>query len=151
MRLFSAHKGCGPRFFRSPSPPFGFRQKKEGRSAGTKREWRDARKKGVLICRKCGCMITKVSERIAVNGSVAHTFANPAGIVFEIECFKNAPGCLVSTSASEEFTWFPGYAWQIAHCTTCLTHMGWRFISEGGYTFFALIADRLTDAPQTDP
>lgn len=30
---------------------------------------------------------------------------------------------------STEFSWFPGYAWQIALCKRCQIHIGWRFTS----------------------
>ncbi len=24
-------------------------------------------------------------------------------------------------------SWFPGYAWSIVYCSTCYSHLGWRF------------------------
>lgn len=34
--------------------------------------------------------------------------------------------------SSTEYSWFPGYAWQIAQCADCQTHIGWRFsVSKG--------------------
>lgn len=39
----------------------------------------------------------------------------------------------IDENASTEFSWFPGYAWQIANCTVCLAHIGWRFsLPKGG-------------------
>ena len=30
---------------------------------------------------------------------------------------------------SEEYSWFPGYAWVILNCKMCRGHMGWKFIA----------------------
>lgn len=43
--------------------------------------------------------------------------------------------------ASAEFTWFPGYQWQIVLCTVCRSHLGWLFSAD--QAFFGLIANRL--------
>ncbi|MGD9062401.1 MAG: cereblon family protein, partial [Desulfobacterales bacterium] len=59
-----------------------------------------------ILCRQCRQAITRPAERIAVQGSHQHTFANPHGIVFEIGCFKSAQGCGYAGAPSTEFTWF---------------------------------------------
>ena len=48
-----------------------------------------------IFCRLCGHRVTSDDQRISVNGSHTHTFFNPAGILFEVGCFRLAPGCLV--------------------------------------------------------
>ncbi len=100
-----------------------------------------------LLCRNCMAEITRESSRIAVDGAHSHTFANPHGIVFEIGCFQFAPGCAVAGPPTDEFSWFPPHAWQMALCGSCLSHMGWRFSSGRGLVqgamFFGLIIDRL--------
>ncbi|MDX1708734.1 MAG: cereblon family protein, partial [Desulfobacterales bacterium] len=75
-----------------------------------------------ILCRQCSQAITRPAERITVQGSHQHTFANPHGIVFEIGCFKTARGCGYAGPPSFEFTWFSGYAWRVSFCTMCLTH-----------------------------
>lgn len=95
-----------------------------------------------LCCRICGHRITSDHERIAVNGSHTHTFFNPVGLVFELGCFRRAPGCLVSSEASEQFTWFAGYSWRPAFCGRCAAHLGWRFEKEE-QAFFCLILTNL--------
>jgi hypothetical protein len=78
---------------------------------------------------------------MAVNGRHLHAFFNPAGIAFEIRCFRQAPGAAPQGEPSAEFTWFSGYRWQIALCTTCQSHLGWLFTN--GSVFYGLIATRL--------
>lgn len=99
-----------------------------------------------LLCRQCLAAITRPEERIAVDGAHQHTFANPHGIVFEIDCFRNAWGCGAIGSPTDEFTWFSGYFWQVAICATCMTHVGWRFTSVHASPFYGLIHDRLVES-----
>jgi len=52
-------------------------------------------------------------------------------------------------AASDDFTWFAGFAWRVALCRACGEHLGWsyhRLASE----FVALIDDRIIDARAPD-
>lgn len=101
-----------------------------------------------IVCRQCQQRLTRPSERVEVNGSHLHTFANPSGMVFEIGCFRMASGLSFIGPPSYEFPWFSGHSWQIVICSTCQTHLGWCF--QGHSRFFGLITDRLQeiDAPK---
>lgn len=97
-----------------------------------------------LYCSACSTRITDQDQAVSVNGRHQRAFFNPAGIAFEIRCFQNAPGTLPSGPPSEDFSWFPGYAWQIVLCSTCQAHLGWKFSAvTTAQQFFALIASRL--------
>jgi len=96
-----------------------------------------------IRCRQCRSVIASPEDRINVQGSHQHTFANPHGIVFEIGCFSSVKGCGHVGPASNEFSWFAGYSWQVAVCFMCLTHLGWFFSSPGKESFHGLILDRL--------
>ena len=97
-----------------------------------------------LYCRACSARITDQNQAISVNGRHQHAFFNPAGIAFEIRCFQSAPGVLSIGAASDDFSWFPGFSWQVALCLGCQTHLGWRFVSNtSGPAFYGLIAARL--------
>ena len=104
-----------------------------------------------IICRQCQQRLTRPSERIPVNGSHVHTFANPSGLVFEIGCFRMVSGCSLIGPPSYEFPWFAGHSWQIAICNTCQTHLGWQFQGREASQFFGLILERLLeiDAPSS--
>jgi len=80
-------------------------------------------------------------QAVAINGRHEHAFFNPAGIAFEIRCFRQAPGTETQGDPTSDFSWFAGYRWQIALCTTCHTHLGWLFTGSG--SFYGLIASRL--------
>jgi hypothetical protein len=95
-----------------------------------------------LFCAACRHPITHQDQRIIVQGGHEHTFTNPQGITYHIGCFREAAGCAVAGEATTEFTWFSGYAWRIATCTHCQTHLGWCFQSGADY-FHGLIVDRL--------
>ncbi|UCF93847.1 MAG: hypothetical protein JSW39_06715, partial [Desulfobacterales bacterium] len=96
-----------------------------------------------ILCRQCQQAVTSPAERITVQGSHEHTFANPHGLIFDIGCFKAAKGCGYAGPPTEEFSWFKGYSWKISVCGRCLTHLGWLFISRSGDSFHGLILDRL--------
>jgi hypothetical protein len=101
-----------------------------------------------LRCAVCGHRVTSPTLRIEVQGDHRHTFANPAGIAFHIGCFRAAPGCAPVGPSSSEYTWFPGYRWQIAVCQHCQTHLGWHYEGDDGVSsFYGLILCRLLEAP----
>ncbi len=96
-----------------------------------------------LYCFICGQAVTKIHYRTSIQGSREHTFANPAGIVFRIGCFRNAFGCSQASDFTDSFTWFPGYSWRYALCVDCQTHLGWVYRSSEGSQFYGLILVRL--------
>ena len=97
-----------------------------------------------IRCAFCLAKVTRVSEQIEVWGHHRHTFANPSGIIFEIGCFRLAPGCLYFGAPSTEFTWFKDHSWQIAGCKACQSHLGWLFRhTSGSRQFHGLILNRL--------
>ena len=98
-----------------------------------------------ILCRQCRQAITRPADRITMQGSHRHTFANPHGIVYEIGCFGDTKGCGYAGAASTEFTWFAGYSWRVCYCAMCLTHLGWIFSSQGGDVFHGLILDKLIE------
>lgn len=97
-----------------------------------------------IVCRQCHNIITRPEEKIEINGAHQHTFANPHGLLFEIGCFRTAEGCGYTGEATEEYSWFKGYAWRVAVCGKCLTQIGWLFSASMGVSRFnGLILDRL--------
>ena len=96
-----------------------------------------------LYCIHCGNAITREDQRIPVQGKHQHVFSNPHGIIFRIGCFATAPGCGQVGTATEEWTWFPGYAWQIALCLGCGSHLGWHYRHRDGNLFYGLILRHL--------
>jgi hypothetical protein len=96
-----------------------------------------------LFCVVCKNKITKKKDKIEVDAKHSHTFLNPHGVYYNIRCFKNAPGCIPFGELTEEYTWFPSFAWQIVVCGKCKIHNGWKYDS-GKSTFYGLIDNRLS-------
>jgi hypothetical protein len=96
----------------------------------------------VFWCAACRTRVAREDAVIDVGGAHRHRCTNPAGVEFEIGCFREAPGCRVDGEATLEFSWFSGYAWSFANCTNCRTHLGWCYEGEAG-RFFGLIFARL--------
>ncbi|WP_417691406.1 cereblon family protein [Pseudidiomarina sp.] len=99
-----------------------------------------------LFCAACGYLITFGDLRIAMKEDHEHTVFNPAGIIFTIGCFQEAPGCFTTGHESAEFSWFPGYKWQLAHCAQCQRHLGWQFRNplQVPASFYGLIQNHLS-------
>ena len=95
-----------------------------------------------ILCRQCLQLITTAAERIEIQGSHQHTFSNPAGLLFQIGCFRLVPGCVLVSPPEAEWSWFSGYCWQVVLCSSCATHMGWRYTG-GSDSFYGLILHRL--------
>ena len=104
-----------------------------------------------LYCFICGTAITRTSERISRQGSHEHTFANPAGYVFHIGCFRNAPGCSRAGEFTEMFSWFEGFSWRYALCGSCKIHLGWAYQDAEGNQFYGLILNRLLGSKEYFP
>lgn len=102
----------------------------------------DEKKEKLLLCANCRRAITRPSEKTSIHNAHQHAFTNPSGLVFEIGCFKDAPGCGYIGEPSSEFTWFQGYQWRVAVCRNCLVHLGWLF-SSPGLSFHGLILSAL--------
>ncbi len=100
----------------------------------------------LLLCKRCHHKITKSGARNQVHGAHRHVFCNPNGHVFEIGCFSMAPGCAHEGPPIPEFSWFAGFAWQVALCGGCREHLGWRYVHQSGESVFhGLILQHLVE------
>lgn len=104
-----------------------------------------------IVCANCGLPITNEAARISVQEAHEHRFMNPAGLLFHIGCFAHAAGCRVIGPASEEYPWFPGFAWRLALCGGCADHLGWQFQAREGASFFGLRLDHLRVVDEASP
>jgi hypothetical protein len=97
-----------------------------------------------LLCAKCGRRITSEAARTEVGGHHLHTRVNPHGVQFTFGCYRQVEGCVLLSAPSSEWSWFPGYHWQIENCEGCARHLGW-FFSAADHAFHGLVADRLVE------
>ena len=98
-----------------------------------------------ILCRQCMQVITSPAERMQVQSSHCHTFSNPAGLLFQIGCFRRVKGCVDASPPETQWSWFRGYAWQVVLCSACASHLGWRYTGpQDG--FYGLILSRLMQA-----
>jgi len=120
------------------------RDKGSGRPSAARKHHTKDEPKRAIFCKACGKEITAEKQAISINSSFRHTFFNPAGIVFELGCYRRASGCSAVGIPSSEFSWFSGYLWSFAICSGCKTHLGWYFESESD-GFWGLILNRLKE------
>lgn len=100
----------------------------------------------VLVCKLCRAVITRKDLGMKINGKHHHVFFNPHGLVFEIGCFASARHLAVASPKSEEFSWFPGYAWESMVCSECFAHLGWRFTGRDGGFYGLILANLVEEA-----
>uniref|UniRef100_A0A3Q1GJA3 Protein cereblon n=1 Tax=Acanthochromis polyacanthus TaxID=80966 RepID=A0A3Q1GJA3_9TELE len=63
---------------------------------------------------------------LSLYGPMA-AYVNPHGYVHETLTVYKANNLNLVGRPSTLHSWFPGYAWTIAQCRTCGSHMGWKF------------------------
>ncbi len=97
-----------------------------------------------ITCAGCGHLVTRGRWRLDLDGH-EHVYFNPAGVVFRVVLFRDAPGAADHGGPSDEFTWFKGYTWFLARCRGCGGHLGWRYAGSGEPpVFFGLIKGKLS-------
>ncbi|MEE6526690.1 hypothetical protein FKM82_027471 [Ascaphus truei] len=82
-----------------------------------------------LCCKHChDTEITTKNEIFSLSlcGPMA-AYVNPHGYVHETLTVYKAFNLSLMGRSSTEHSWFPGFAWTIAQCRVCGSHMGWKF------------------------
>ncbi|XP_031843037.1 E3 ubiquitin ligase component cereblon [Nomia melanderi] len=83
----------------------------------------------LFACNNCNALIGRQSNMLPMSteGPLG-IYCNRAGFIHDIVTLYSAQGLILSHHPpSTEYTWFPGYAWTIAMCKNCNSHMGWKF------------------------
>ncbi|XP_041968868.1 protein cereblon-like [Aricia agestis] len=85
-------------------------------------------RKSVLCCTSCAAEIARREHIFAMSSEGVHSnYTNLGGYMHDVVTVSRATNTQLSGAPSAEFSWFPGYTWTIAHCHTCMAHVGWRF------------------------
>jgi hypothetical protein len=105
----------------------------------------DSDERQSVRCRACGHEVTTREDGLEVDGRHRHTFFNPAGVLYEIACYGDAPGCDDLGTPTDQFSWFPSFSWRYSLCGACRSHLGWQFLGADGESFWGLIVDRLEE------
>lgn len=83
-----------------------------------------------IKCKSCQTVIASRSDMLVMStDGPLGAYVNPSGYVHEIMTLLKASGLALIGIPTEEYSWFPGYAWTIAYCATCEYQMGWLFSS----------------------
>ncbi|PWA98467.1 ATP-dependent protease La (LON) domain protein [Artemisia annua] len=81
-----------------------------------------------IKCRSCQTLIANRSDMLVMStDGPLGAYVNPSGYVHEIMTLLKANGLALIGVPTEEYSWFPGYAWTVAYCATCEYQMGWLF------------------------
>uniref|UniRef100_A0A2A4K2N0 Protein cereblon n=2 Tax=Heliothis virescens TaxID=7102 RepID=A0A2A4K2N0_HELVI len=84
-------------------------------------------RKSVLCCSSCMTQIARREHIFAMSSEGVHSnYTNLGGYMHDLLTVRTATNVRAAGAASEEYSWFPGYAWTVAHCRHCAAHVGWR-------------------------
>ena len=59
-----------------------------------------------------------------------YSSTNPNDVRFDVLRLSSSARVASHGSTSSLHTWFPPFAWRMAHCTKCMNHLGWSFSDE---------------------
>lgn len=78
-------------------------------------------------CVRCGAFISTSSALVAINGATDHSYVNPAGVRCNFLTFHSCDNILEHEDLFLEHSWFPGYGWRFLTCSSCYSHLGWKW------------------------
>jgi len=86
----------------------------------------------VIICENCQSTIAESADMfsMSVEGPQG-TYVNSHGYIHETLTVHKIKDLVLKGRSSTEQCWFPGYAWTVAECRRCLSHIGWRYKAIG--------------------
>ncbi|KFB42716.1 AGAP005299-PA-like protein [Anopheles sinensis] len=85
-----------------------------------------------FICKRCDNEVASYSDIFAMSKQGVQTsYCNPSGYVHDtLTVHKTKEDSTLTVGApSAEYSWFPGYSWQIIVCINCRQHLGWKFVA----------------------
>jgi len=101
------------------------------------------RSQSFVFCAACSHVLSHRKNAININGSHQHFCTNPHGIDFNVRCYSDALGCAISGQPTAADSWFAGFSWRFATCSSCDTHLGWLFENNATNHFYGLIRERI--------
>lgn len=88
------------------------------------------KKSSHFACATCNAVICDKSLVFSMSHSGPQSsFVNPGGFIHDTITVRKAEGLMQAYNWSDQFTWFPGYLWRMAHCARCYHHIGWCYKS----------------------
>lgn len=79
-------------------------------------------------CKNCQIVVARRTDMLVMsNEGPLGAYVNFHGFVHEVMTLQKANGLALIGSPQKEYSWFPGYAWTIATCSTCETQLGWLY------------------------
>jgi len=83
-----------------------------------------------VYCIACHQTIANLTDVIAMSEvGPSNVFVNASGYVHDMMTVKKVWNVQLQGDPTVEHSWFPGYAWTLAHCSNCLEHVGWLYTS----------------------
>lgn len=91
------------------------------------------KKRAFVCCKACRTKIAFASNMFTVGGADGTTgaYVNEHGVIHQTVTVREVGEQTLMYAGNPETkdSWFPGYAWTIAYCRYCFSHIGWKFQS----------------------
>jgi len=95
------------------------------------RKLEEKKRETILRCEHCGAVVSWMRHVFSVGGSEGTTgaYVNEHGVVHQTVTLRkvDSRGVVCIGRPETRESWFPGYSWQIAYCSICSDHLGWKF------------------------
>ena len=117
-----------------------------------------------IKCKNCGSKLAKMKDLFTVPGAegTSGAYVNEHGCIHQTTTVETVFNENVFCYGGEETkdSWFPGYSWTIACCSTCVAHLGWHFkfvaggassINKGPHAFWGLSESSITTEQVSTP
>ncbi|XP_022853401.1 uncharacterized protein LOC111374874 [Olea europaea var. sylvestris] len=81
-----------------------------------------------IRCKICQALFAKRSDILVISteGPLG-AYVNAFGFVYEIMTLRKAQGIAIVGVPVRDYSWFPGYVWQVTQCMSCGYSTGWFF------------------------
>jgi len=85
----------------------------------------------ILCCKNCDNVVSKQSCIFSMSKDGPQgAYVNPGGAVHETLTLYKVSNTYTEGQPQTQFSWFPGYAWEMLICGMCNSHLGWRFTAD---------------------
>ena len=85
-----------------------------------------------ICCKSCHTKLASATNLLTVGGSkgVSGAYVNEHGMIHQtltVRQLLSGKHLQYYGGSETKDSWFPGYAWTIAYCHYCQSHLGWKF------------------------
>jgi cereblon len=83
-----------------------------------------------IYCKRCEACFCRREDVFSMSATGPQaSYVNQRGMVFDLFTVYTATALKAISHPTTNYTWFPGYAWIIATCSSCHVQIGFKFVA----------------------